>query len=54
MNVIYLVLIVGSFGGDIGGATSIPQASKQQCEQNAKYFNNQPGVKKSYCIWGVK
>ena len=54
MNVVYLVLIAGLIGSNTSGVTSIPQASKQQCEQNAKYLNSQTGVKRAYCIWGVK
>ena len=54
MNVIYLVLIAGFIGSNTGGMTSIPQASKQQCEQNAKYLMNQSDIKKAYCVWGVK
>ena len=53
MNVIYLVVLF-SLVSNGAGTTIIPQNSAKQCEQNAKYFNNQSEVRKAYCIWGVK
>lgn len=53
-SVVYLVLVFKLNMIDAMSSTALPQANLQQCQANAKRYENDRLVRKAYCITGVK